>query len=120
VRDLATAQARALAADTQIEAISERADRLRAQLVGTAATYAAALAGAQGEELPRSDNEARALLLAAFDWALSGASASDLPVARVLPGLCDAVISRRARGPTASAVRRDLASASGTWNRRIP
>jgi hypothetical protein len=120
VRDLASAEARALAADTQIEAISERADRLRAQLVGTAATYAAALAGAQGEDLPRSDEEARSLLLAALDWALSGASASDLPVARVQPGICDAVVSRRARGPTAGAVRRDLASASGVWNRRIP
>lgn len=115
VRDQATGEARALVAHLGIESAAERADRLRAQLVGTAATYAASLAAARGEDAPPHDEGARALILAALDWALTGAAASAPPPTAAAPGLAQLVRVRSARGPVAAAVRRDLRSASGVW-----
>jgi hypothetical protein len=115
VRDQATGEARALVAHLGIESAAERADRLRAQLVGTAATYAAALAAARGEDAPPHDEGARALILAALDWALTGSPASSPPPTTAAPGLAQIVRVRSARGPVAAAVRRDLKSASGVW-----
>ena len=118
-RDRSTADARMLAVSLEVDTAADRADQLRAQLVGTLLSYAANVAAARGIDPPRNDRDARELLLAVLDLAIAEGSADGTtpPTPSTDGQLAARLRARTARAPTAAAIRRDLRAAAGMWRR---